>query len=93
MLWPGFIRNWLGGAVPPSDAPKVDKLAWTRGFYVRLLLVEAPVFLLVAALSVATASSWGWLIVLIGAGMWVCGFALVNIELSRARRRASGLPQ
>jgi uncharacterized membrane protein YdbT with pleckstrin-like domain len=73
--------------LPPRGAVRADKLSWTRRLYLGVLPVMVLVYALVAIIG---APWWLWAVFIVGAGAWLCGFAQVNVQIRRERRRSPG---
>lgn len=73
--------------MPPSGATRADKLAWTRRVYLRILPLMVVVYALIA---IVGAPRWLWVVIIVGAGTWLCGFAQVNLEIWRGSQHPSG---
>jgi predicted lysophospholipase L1 biosynthesis ABC-type transport system permease subunit len=75
------------GTPSPRNATKAEKLGWTRRVYLRIFTIGAVVYALVA---IVGAPRWVWAVLIVGAGAWLFGFAQVNVEIRRERRRTPG---
>lgn len=73
------------GVKPGRDAPKLDRLLWFRGYYLRPL----PAIVVVWALLLALHVSWALLAVIWVP--WLLGFALLNAEIRHERRPPPGV--
>lgn len=78
------LSTRLFGSAPVKEAPKIERLEWLRGVYVRMLPLN------LAAFAVAfLASGWPTLApLLIGAGalMWLQGWVSLSLRIRRLRR-------
>jgi hypothetical protein len=71
------------GIKPGRDAPKLERLLWFRGYYLRNLPLVA---FAIGALALVLSPSYWWIAV-IAALPWIAGFALLNAEIRREKRR------
>ena len=69
----------LGGR-PAADASRRTRLLWLRGYYLRMLALAVPVYVVVAVL---LPTPWAWVIPGGGLLLWLQGF----VSLSRRIRR------
>jgi hypothetical protein len=74
------IFSRLFGVKPAPDAPKLERLLWFRGYYLRNLVLVAPVAVLVLAFLPP------WILALLMLP-WLLGFARLTAELRQERRR------
>jgi ABC-type transport system involved in multi-copper enzyme maturation permease subunit len=74
------IFNRLYGVPPGRDAPKLDRLLWFRGYYLRSLVLAAlPIVFVVVFLP-----AWIAVVVMLP---WLIGFARLSAEIRGERRR------
>jgi hypothetical protein len=74
------IFNRLFGVKPGPDAPKLDRLLWFRGYYLRNLALVAPgIVVLLLFLP-------PWVVVVV-ASPWLIGFGRLTAEIRRERRQ------
>jgi uncharacterized membrane protein YdbT with pleckstrin-like domain len=74
------IFNRVFGVKPGPEKPKLERLLWFRGYYLRYLALMAPA----CALLLTFLPPWILAIVVLP---WVLGFARLNLELRSERRR------
>jgi hypothetical protein len=72
--------NRLYGVKPGLDAPKLDRLLWFRGYYLRNLILAVP------ALALVLLFLPPWVVVLV-ASPWLIGFARLSAEIRNERSR------
>jgi hypothetical protein len=77
----------ISGPLPSRGAPRAEKLAWTRRLYLRIL---PPQIIVYGLLVILDAPTWLLIVPAVGAAAWLCGFAQVNLEIWRERRRPPG---
>jgi hypothetical protein len=78
------LFNRIFGVKPGRDAPKLERLLWFRGYYLRNL----PLTVLgIAAVWLLLGASQRWIAPLILLP-WVAGFARLNVEIRNEKRRA-----
>ena len=77
------VFNRIFGVKPGPGAPKLDRLLWFRGYYLRNLALMVPLL----ALMTAFLTSWRWIVIAVAAVSWGLGFTLLNAEISREKRR------
>ena len=77
----------LLGAPPPRTAPLEIKRHYTRRLYLRIL---PPQIIVYGLLVILDAPTWLLIVPAVGAAAWLCGFAQVNLQIWRERRRPSG---
>lgn len=70
------------GPPPPKGAPKVQTWRFVRRFYIRMLLITVPVWIVVAF---DGAPTWLWIVLGISAASWLQGFISVNLRIRRLR--------
>ena len=72
------------GVKPRRDAPKLHRLIWFRGYYLRTLPAIVVVWALLLILHVS------WTLLAIIWVPWLVGFALLNAEIRHERRPPPG---
>jgi hypothetical protein len=77
------VFNRLYGVKPGMDAPKMERLLWFRGYYLRSLALGVPAVVLV----VLWGPTWFLAFAALGALPWLLGFARLNVEIRRERQR------
>lgn len=77
----------LLGAPPLRTAPLEIKRQYTRRLYLRIL---PPQIIVYGLLVILDAPRWLLIVLVVGAGAWICGFAQVNLQIWRGRRRPPG---
>jgi hypothetical protein len=75
------------GAPPPRTASLEVKRQYTRRLYLRILPPQIVVYGLLAVLD---APRWLLIVLIVGGGAWLCGFAQVNLQIWWERRRPPG---
>jgi hypothetical protein len=78
------LFNRVFGIKPGRDVPKLERLLWFRGYYLRNLPLMALAIVVLAAL-VLSSSDW-WIGVVV-ALPWIAGFARLNVEIRSEKRR------
>jgi hypothetical protein len=77
----------LLGAPPPRMAPLEIKRHYTRRLYLRIL---PPQIIVYGLLVILDAPTWLLIVPAVGATVWLCGFAQVNLQIWWERRRPPG---
>ena len=78
------LFNRVFGIKPGQDAPKLERLLWFRGYYLRNLPLMT---LAIVALTALFLSSSDWWIAVVVALPWIAGFARLNVEIRSEKRR------
>ena len=78
------LFNRIFGVKPGRDAPRVERLRWFRGYYLRNLPLMA---LAIGALALVLKPSHLWIAAVIVLP-WVAGFTRLTAEIRTERRRA-----
>jgi hypothetical protein len=78
------LFNLIYGIKPGRDAPRLERLRWFRGYYLRNLPLAA---LAIGALALALKPSYGWIAAVVMLP-WVAGFARLTVEIRNEKRRA-----
>jgi hypothetical protein len=74
------IFDRVFGVKPGPEAPKLERLLWFRGYYLRNLALAVPATIAVLVFLPP------WIVVVV-ALPWLLGFARLNAEIRRERRR------
>ena len=69
------------GPPPTRGAPKIDAWRYVRRLYLRLLPFTIPAYVLASVYGV----TWLWIVLGVGALMWLRGFVSVNLRIKRLR--------
>jgi uncharacterized membrane protein YdbT with pleckstrin-like domain len=77
------LFNRIFGVKPGRDAPRLERLRWFRGYYLRNLPLTA---LAVAALALLLKPSQLWIAAVIMLP-WTAGFTRLNVEIRNEERR------
>jgi hypothetical protein len=77
------LFNRIFGTKPGRNAPKLERLLWFRGYYLRNLPLAA---LAIGALALFMSSSYWWITIIV-ALPWLAGFARLNVEIRSEKRR------
>jgi hypothetical protein len=75
------IFDRIFGVKPGSDAPRLDRLLWFRGYYLRWLPLTA--FVMALGLVLVAWSPW---VVAVLALPWLYGFARLNVQIHHEQR-------
>jgi ABC-type dipeptide/oligopeptide/nickel transport system permease subunit len=78
------LFNRIFGVKPGRDAPKLERLLWFRGYYLRNL----PLMVLVLGVLALSLGSSQWWIAVVLALTWIAGFARLNVEIRSEKRRS-----
>jgi hypothetical protein len=78
------LFNLIYGIKPGRDAPRLERLRWFRGYYLRNLPLAA---FAIGALVALNLSYW-WIAAVIMLP-WVAGFGRLNVEIRNEKRRAA----
>jgi hypothetical protein len=76
--------NRLYGVKPGRDAPKLERLLWFRRYYLRSLVLLAPLLLV---LLLSASPTFTLIVVAVSMTPWCLGFARIHRELHRERQR------
>jgi hypothetical protein len=74
------------GTPPARDAPKKERLLWLRRYYLRMLLLALPAYVLAV---IFLSTPWIWIVLGVGILLWVQGFASLSFQIRRESRRAA----
>lgn len=74
----------LYGEPPSKDAPRSQRLRWVRRLYLRMLLFALPAY---ACVFVFTRQTWVFVVVAVGALIWLEGVTSISIRIRREQRR------
>jgi hypothetical protein len=77
----------LLGAPPPRTASLEIKRQYTRRLYLRLL---PPQIIVYGLLVILDAPRWLLIVLVVGTGAWLCGFAQVNLQIWWGRKGPPG---
>ena len=78
------LFNRIFGVKPGRNAPRLERLLWFRGYYLRNLPLAA---LAIGALALFLKPSHLWIVAII-ALPWAAGFTRLNVEIRNEKRRA-----
>jgi hypothetical protein len=70
------------GPPPPKGAPEIETWTFVRRIYSRSILFTVPVWVLVA---LDRDPTWVWIVLGVGAAIWLQGFISVNRRIRRLR--------
>jgi uncharacterized membrane protein YdbT with pleckstrin-like domain len=79
------LFNAIYGIKPRRDAPRMERLLWFRGYYLRNLPLAVVA---IGALALFLSASQWWIAVVVMLP-WVVGFARLNVEIRSEKRRAA----
>jgi hypothetical protein len=77
----------LFGEPPPKDAPRSHLLRWIRGFYVKMLPVTIPAWVVIAVWAPSALLLIG---LAVSSLIWLQGVASLSIRIRREERREAG---
>ncbi|HEX5853391.1 MAG TPA: hypothetical protein VFY36_09880 [Solirubrobacteraceae bacterium] len=77
----------LLGAPPPRTASLEIKRHYTRRLYLRIL---PPQIIVYGLLVILDAPTWLLIVPAVGAAVWLCGFAQLNLQIWRERQHPPG---
>jgi hypothetical protein len=71
----------ITGPPPSKGAPKIEVLMWIRRFYIRILLITIPAWILLVFIGPA----WAWIGLGVSGAVWLQGFISLNFRIKRLR--------